>query len=109
MRKILVLAAVAGLMFSGAAMAQEGATTAAPAAAPAAAAATGFSTDTSTIGELLGNDATRAVLEAQVPDLVANPQIQMAASMTLKQIQAYAPDLTDSKLAEIDAALAEIH
>ena len=106
MRKILVLAAVAGLMFSGVAMAEEAATTAAPAAT---ATATTFSTETSTIGELLGNDATRAVLEAQVPDLVANPQIQMASSMTLKQIQAYAPDLTDAKLAEIDAALAEVH
>lgn len=106
MRKILVLAAVAGLMFSGAAMAEEAATTAAPAAA---AVATTFSTETSTIGDLLANDATRAVLEAQVPDLVGNPQISMASAMTLKQIQAYAPDLTDAKLAEIDAALAEIH
>jgi para-nitrobenzyl esterase len=76
----------------------------AQAAAPAAAAA-GFSVEKSTIGELLASPAAKAVLEKHIPEIVGNAQIAQAATMTLKGIQQYAPDLTDEKLAKIDTDL----
>ncbi|WP_395334566.1 hypothetical protein WBP06_23710 [Novosphingobium sp. BL-8H] len=82
---------------------------AASAPAPAAAAAPAYSSATTPIGDLLDNPATKAVLVKDVPTLVANPQIDMARGMTLKQVQAYAGDvLSDSVLAKIDADLAQI-
>jgi hypothetical protein len=80
------------------------------AADPAPAAAKpDFSTAETDIGTLLDNPATKAVLEKHVAAFVSNPQIDMARSMTLKQIQGYAGDaLSDVKLAEIDADLAAI-
>jgi hypothetical protein len=77
---------------------------------PAAAApAAKLSTSTSTIGDLLDNPAAKAVLMKHVPALAGNAQIEMARSMTLKQIQSYAGDsLTDEVLAKIDLDLAAI-
>lgn len=82
----------------------------AAAPAPAAqAAAPAYSTSTTSIGDLLDNPATKAVLVKDVPALVSNPQIDMARGMTLKQVQSYAADtLTDEVLAKIDADLARI-
>lgn len=77
-------------------------------AAPAAAAAKLSSADTP-IGTLLDNPAAKAVLVKYMPEFVANPQIEMARSLTLKQIQSYAGDaITDATLAKIDADLAKI-
>lgn len=74
-----------------------------PAAAPA------FSTSTSSIGTLLDNSATKAILAKYLPDLVSNPQIEMARGMTLKQVQSYSADtVTDAVLAKIDADLAKV-
>ena len=100
---IAVAAAAAPLVLAAApALAIE----AAPAAAPAPAK---FSTATTTIGELLDNPATKAVLEKYAAAMVGNPQIDMARAMTLKQIQGFAGDaLTDEVLAKIDADLAAI-
>ena len=68
-----------------------------------------YSTSQSTIGALLNNPATRAVLEKHIPDLVANPSIQQASTMTLQAVKSYVPDtLSDEKLAAIDAELATI-
>ena len=68
-----------------------------------------YSTSKTTIGALLENPETRTVLEKHIPELVANPGIQQAGGMTLRSIQAYAPDmLTDAKLAAIDADLAKM-
>jgi para-nitrobenzyl esterase len=68
-----------------------------------------YSTGTSDIGTLLDNPATKAVLEKYIPDMVSNAQFEMARPMTLKAIQAYAGDeLSDEKLATIDADLAKI-
>lgn len=78
-------------------------------AAPAAATAAHFTTSSSTIGELLDNEGTRAVLQQHVPEMVSNPQIDAARGMTLRDVQPYAPDLTDEKLAAIDADLANVH
>ncbi len=75
----------------------------------AAATAPAFSTSDSSIGTLLDNPATKAILQKYLPDLVSNPQIEMARGMTLKQIQSYSADtVTDDVLAKIDADLAKI-
>jgi para-nitrobenzyl esterase len=77
---------------------------------PAAAApAVKLSTADSTIGDLLDNPAAKAVLMKHVPALAGNAQIEMARSMTLKQIQPMAGDaLSDEVLAKIDMDLAAI-
>jgi hypothetical protein len=68
-----------------------------------------FSTATTTIGELIDNPATKAVLEKHLTALVGNPQIEMARGMTLKQVQGFAGDqLSDEVLAKVDADLAAI-
>lgn len=80
---------------------------AAPASVPAP--ATKMTTSDTTIGALLDNPASKAVLMKHIPALVGNAQIDMARSMTLKQIQAYAGDgLSDEVLAKIDVDLAAI-
>jgi hypothetical protein len=88
------------------------ATVAAPIAAVPAfaqAAAAKFNTTDTTIGDLLANAETKAVLEKHLKEFVSNPQIEQASSMTLKQIQSYAGDaLSDAKLAAVDADLAKI-
>ncbi|MDE2595654.1 MAG: hypothetical protein KGL44_02130 [Sphingomonadales bacterium] len=102
MKKLIVAAALA-LVPALPAMAAEAA---APAAAPAKPA---FSTAETDIGTLLDNPATKAVLQKYVAALIANPQIDMARAMTLKQVQGYAADaLSDETLAKIDADLAAI-
>lgn len=78
-------------------------TTTAQAATPA------YSTSGSTIGTLLANPKTKAVLVKYVPDIANSDQISMASGMTLKAIQSYAGDtLSDDVLAKIDAELAKI-
>ncbi|MDE2403174.1 MAG: hypothetical protein KGM17_00475 [Sphingomonadales bacterium] len=78
--------------------------------APAATAAKpGFSTADTDLGTLLDNPATKAVLSKYIADMISNPQIDMARSMTLRQLQSYAGDkLTDDTLAKIDAELAKV-
>lgn len=102
MKLILIAVAVAAATLSAApAIAADAAAT-----APAKAA---FSTADTTIGDLLDNAATKAVLEKHVPAMVGNAQIEMARGMTLKQIQAFAGDgLSDDVLARIDVDLAAI-
>jgi hypothetical protein len=78
-------------------------------AAPAAAPAVKYSTATSDIGTLVDNPATKAVLDKNLPGFADNPQISMVRSMTMRQIQQFAPDaLTDEKLAKVDAELAAL-
>ncbi|UVO53082.1 hypothetical protein [Sphingomonas sp. SUN039] len=75
--------------------------------APAAKAA--YNTTDTDIGTLLDDPAAKAILEKHMPGFTANPQIDMARSMTLKAIQAYAADkITDEALAKIDADLAKL-
>ncbi|MFN3798960.1 hypothetical protein [Sphingobium yanoikuyae] len=88
-------------------------TTAAPhvamAQASAAAPAPAYSVETTDIGTLLDNPATKAVLDKNLPGFTANPQIDMARSMTLKGVQQYAADtLTDAALAKVQADLNKI-
>jgi hypothetical protein len=67
-----------------------------------------WSTKTSTIGDLLGNPSAKAVLARHVPSLVSSSEISMAAGMTLRDIQAYAPEITDAILTAIDGDLASL-
>lgn len=77
--------------------------------APASAPAPAYSTAETDIGTLLDNPATKAVLDKHMPGFSANPQIDMARSMTLKQVQQFAGDqMTDDVLAKVDADLAKI-
>jgi hypothetical protein len=77
--------------------------------APAAAPAPAYSVETTDIGTLLDNPATKAVLDKNLPGFTANPQIDMARSMTLKGVQQYAADtLTDAALAKVQADLNKI-
>lgn len=77
-------------------------TAAAPATAP-------FSVDTTDIGTLLDNPATKAVLMKHIPLVAGNDQINAARSMTLKQVQQFAPDaLPDATLSAIQADLAKL-
>ena len=104
--QILVLSI--GLALSGAAAAQQSDEQSSAASAPSADARAHLSTASTTIGDLLDDPAARAVLALHLPDIAENPQIDMARGMTLKDIQAYAPSVTDEKLAAIDADLAAL-
>ncbi len=88
-----------------------------PNAAPAIAAsapakpatAAGFSVDATKIGDLLANDAARAVLDAHFPGISTNPQIGMAKGMTLRAVSAFAPDqFSREALEAVNASLAQI-
>ena len=113
MIRIAISAALALTALSSAAIAAEPAKTAAPAAATPAAPATPatpkYTTADTEIGTLLDDPAARAILDKLVPEMTSNDQIDMARAMTLKSIQAYAPDdLTDELLAKIDAEFAKL-
>lgn len=98
----VALGLAAALAFGAAAVAQT------PPAAPAAAApATGYSIK-STVGDLLDNPATKAVLEKYVPEVVSNPQIEQGRPFPLEGIAPYAPSLTPEMLAKIDTDLKAI-
>jgi hypothetical protein len=89
------------------------ATSVAPAAALAQStvvvAAAAYTTSDTDIGTLLDDPAAKAVLDKVLPGFATNPQIEMARPMTMKSIQQYAADqLTDEKLAAVDAELAKL-
>ncbi|MDB5725468.1 MAG: hypothetical protein JWQ16_2222 [Novosphingobium sp.] len=87
-----------------------GLTTAYAADAPKAATASAkYTTADTQIGTLLDDPAAKAILMKHVPQLAGSAQIDMARTMTLKQVQGYASDmLTDDALAKIDADLAKL-
>ncbi len=91
--RLLALALIAAL--SAPALAQ---TPAAPAPA--------YSVTTTTIGDLLDKPALRAIFNKHLPEIVANPQVELGRPLTLPEIVQYAPDVvTPEKLAAIDAEL----
>ena len=68
-----------------------------------------YSSSTTESGALLDDPAAKAVLEKHVPGMTTNDQVDMARSMTLKDIQQYSPDqITDKVLADVDADLAKL-
>ncbi len=77
-------------------------------AADAAKPAAKFNLDTP-IGELLANDAAKAVLDKELPGLTQLPQLEMIKGLGLKQLQPYSDGkLTDELLAKTETALAAI-
>jgi para-nitrobenzyl esterase len=79
-----------------------------PAPAPAAAVEVYNTVDTP-IGTLIDDPAAKAIIEKYVPGMTTSPQIDMARTMSLKDIQTYAADtLTDDVLKKIDADLAAL-
>ncbi|WDF74338.1 hypothetical protein [Novosphingobium sp. KACC 22771] len=104
MRNFVAGAALA-LILSAAPMVQAAETK--PAAAKPA--APKYSTADTDIGTLLDNPVTKAIIEKNIPGMTTNPQIDMARGMTLRAIQAYAAEeVTDARLAAIDAELAKV-
>ncbi len=84
--------------------------TAAAAAAPAAAAATsaGLSLDTP-IAEIAAAPAGKAVLDTQLPGLLAHPAYETFKAFSLKALQPYSNGLiTDERLAAVEAGLKAI-
>jgi para-nitrobenzyl esterase len=68
-----------------------------------------YTTAETDIGTLLDDPAAKAIIDKYIPGMTSNEQIEMARSMTLKTIQTYAPDdVTDARLAQIDADLAKL-
>lgn len=109
--RMIILTAAFALAVPGAAGAQTAPAPAAPQAAPAAStASTGhYSTSTTEIGVLLDDPAARALLDKHVPGMTSNEQVDMARSMTMKDIQQYSPDvITDKVLAALDADFAKL-
>jgi len=91
-RKLLAVAAAATIALTPVAFAQEAK----------------YSTTKNTIGELVKNEKTKAVLTKHVPELVANPQLEQGYEMKFPDIVQYVPDLTPEKLKAIDADLAKV-
>jgi len=85
------------------------ATAGSPALAEASSPAPAYTTAETDIGTLVDNAETKAILDKHMPGFSDNQQIAMARAMTLKQIQSFASDqITDEKLAAIDADLAKL-
>lgn len=106
MRVVTLSSALVLAMAATTAFAQAPSAAAAP---PAASAASHYSSATTDIGTLLDDPAAKAILVKHLPDIAKNDQIEMARSMTLKDIQQYSPDtITDKALAAIDAELATL-
>jgi hypothetical protein len=68
-----------------------------------------YSTTGTEIETLMDDPVAKAIVEKHIPGWTTNDQIEFARSMTLKVIQAYAAeDVTDERLAEIDAEFAKL-
>ncbi len=82
-----------------------------PESAPAAAtqATPYYTIDDSTIGDLLSNPATKAVLVKYLPEVALSERVSMAKTMTLSEVQQYSSDkITDEKLSVVAKELANI-
>ncbi|WP_369820994.1 hypothetical protein [Novosphingobium sp. CCH12-A3] len=100
---LIVALAAAALSASASAAEPARPEAAAPAAKPK------YSTAETDIGTLLDDPAAKAIIDKYIPGMTSNEQIEMARSMTLKAVQTYAPDdVTDERLAQIDADLAKL-
>lgn len=105
MIRIAIIATLAAAALPASAMAAEPAkpATQAPAEKPK------YNTGETDIGTLLDDPAAKAIVEKHIPGFTTNEQVEMARSMTLKAVQTYAPqDVTDERLAKIDADLATL-
>lgn len=65
-----------------------------------------YSTSETTLGVLLDNPDTAAILEEHIPGFTENSQIGMARGFTLITLKSFAPDMiTDEALEKIDTDL----
>jgi hypothetical protein len=78
----------------------------AQAPAPAKAEAGAKLSADSLVGDLIKDPDAKAVLTADIPEVVANPQLTMGYGMKLRDIAQFEPTLTPETLAKIDADLA---
>lgn len=68
-----------------------------------------FTPQETPIGDLLADPAAKAILDKIIPGLSENPQIGMAASMTLRATQPMAGDkITEEMLKALDAEFAKL-
>ena len=78
----------------------------APASAPIPAAPGAMSVEKTTIGDLLADPAAKAVMDKDMPALVAYPGLDQIKGMTLRDISVYPEaQLDDTKLAAIQKDL----
>ena len=78
-------------------------------AEPVAVAAPKYSIQTSTLGQLVENPATKALLEKYFPEVAHHPQFNEGLGLTLPDVVQYLPDVvTPPKLAAMDAELKAI-
>lgn len=107
----LVISAAALVLFAPAAFAQTAPAAPAAVEAPAAAAPVStakFNLDTP-IETLAADEKAKAVLMADLPDLLPHPSYDMFKGMSLRQVQPYSQGaLTDELLAKVEANLAAI-
>lgn len=69
-------------------------------------ATTKYSIQTSTLGDLVANPATKAILEKDFPEVAHHPQLNEGLGLTLPEVVQYLPDVvTPEKLAAMDAEL----
>lgn len=62
----------------------------------------------SLVGDLVADPDAKAVLTADVPEVVGNPRLSMGYSLKLRDIAQFEPTLTDAMLAKIDKDLADM-
>jgi hypothetical protein len=65
-----------------------------------------YSVKETTLGVLLDDPVSKAIIARLVPTIIDHPQVQIARALTLVQLQGFAGDLlTDPVLGSIDTAL----
>ena len=102
----LPIAGLAGLALTFAAFAGHAQTPAAAAPTPIAAAPGAMSVENTTIGDLLADPSSKAVMDKDMPKLVAYPGLDQIKGMTLRAISVYPEaQLDDTKLASIQKDL----
>ena len=78
-------------------------------AEPAAPAAPRYSIQASSLGQLIENPVTKALLEKYFPEVAHHPQLNEGLGLTLPDVVRYLPDVvTPPKLAAMDAELKAI-
>jgi hypothetical protein len=68
----------------------------------------GHFSSASSYGQLLDDPRSRAVLVKYIPEVVANPQSQLARALPLKALAQFEPSMSEVKLEQIDQGLAPL-
>ncbi len=62
----------------------------------------------STVGELVDNPATKAILQRYVPTMLTDPRLDQGRALPLDDVTEYVPELTPDVLAKINAELVKV-